>query len=684
NSNNNLIDTQKAFTTNIYSVELINSSNNNITNNNFNASNINGGDAAIKMDENSVDNYLNNNTPNFGLLTDDTYSVLFDENGVYKFPAGVDILTLAGDLYNKDLIFTNNLTFVNGGDYTIYNGTIILNDVEGRNYTDRFVNIKNINVDNKGKPALIDNLTIYRQRNVQVTGGQYFVEGDGISAFESVSDISLYTILDVSNVTVLMGGNDVTAFKMIRDVYSRNDYLYIRDCNISIISDGKGTAFEVVNTNLDMLRSNIVQVSDEVVTLYAKDVYANGQFFMNNNITVLGENIALITLKDNHGSNPSFGNNTIRVTSENPVSVFNVTNASNTYIGQGQSTSSYYYTPNTIMVDAENGEVPLIYVDAKGYVRNNYILASDVFGDAAVSAQTVSNNTPYVTNIIIAPDVLYKGGDNVITANAVGSDKKAVEGTFTFYVNGEEAYTADGTTASFTYKPTTTADVEVTVEFTTDLLNYADNVNTSIISVVVGDAVITMDDFTANAGETVTLTANVKDVFGDAVTSGKVTFKVNGKTVKDANGKVIYAKVIDGVASVEYAVPEDFAGQNFTVTAVYTGSANVAKTQNTSTLTVNNPEASIEFENEPVTASVGQTVTFTVKVTGDATKVVFKVNGKSLKDANGKVIYAQVVDGIATIEYTIPENMKAKDYTLTAVAMGSERLTTEQTLTISE
>ncbi|RAP52030.1 MAG: hypothetical protein BZ133_01925, partial [Methanosphaera sp. SHI613] len=81
---------------------------------------------------------------------------------------------------------------------------------------------------------------------------------------------------------------------------------------------------------------------------------------------------------------------------------------------------------------------------------------------------------------------------------------------------------------------------------------------------------------------------------------------------------------------------------------------------------------------------VGQTVTFTVKVNTDASKVVIKVNGKSLKDANGKVIYAKVVDGIATIQYTIPENMKAKEYNLTAVSLGSERLTAEQKLTITE
>ncbi|RAP51858.1 MAG: hypothetical protein BZ137_09590 [Methanosphaera sp. rholeuAM130] len=65
-------------------------------------------------------------------------------------------------------------------------------------------------------------------------------------------------------------------------------------------------------------------------------------------------------------------------------------------------------------------------------------------------------------------------------------------------------------------------------------------------------------------------------------------------------------------------------------------------------------------------------------------KIAFKINGKTIKDANGKVIYAKVVNGQVNVEYTIPESMKAGNYTITAVytSPNSEKVTSEATLTI--
>ena len=89
-------------------------------------------------------------------------------------------------------------------------------------------------------------------------------------------------------------------------------------------------------------------------------------------------------------------------------------------------------------------------------------------------------------------------------------------------------------------------------------------------------------------------------------------------------------------------------------------------------------------------ASVGDVVTATVK-DGDKAittgKVVFKINGKTVKDTNGKVIYANVdVNGVATIpDYTIPESMKTGTYTITALftAPNYEKLQSNSTLTIT-
>ena len=85
--------------------------------------------------------------------------------------------------------------------------------------------------------------------------------------------------------------------------------------------------------------------------------------------------------------------------------------------------------------------------------------------------------------------------------------------------------------------------------------------------------------------------------------------------------------------------------------------------------------------------TAGQTVTLT-STRSDNTintgKIVLKVNGKTVKDASGKIIYAKVVNGTVSVEYTLPESMKQKDYNITAVYMPSsgDRLESNATLTV--
>lgn len=42
---------------------------------------------------------------------------------------------------------------------------------------------------------------------------------------------------------------------------------------------------------------------------------------------------------------------------------------------------------------------------------------------------------------------------------------------------------------------------------------------------------------------------------------------------------------------------------------------------------------------------------------------------KTVKDLSVKVEYAKVANGTVSVEYTIPENMKAGDYTITDIYM---------------
>ncbi|AWX31992.1 hypothetical protein [Methanosphaera sp. BMS] len=77
---------------------------------------------------------------------------------------------------------------------------------------------------------------------------------------------------------------------------------------------------------------------------------------------------------------------------------------------------------------------------------------------------------------------------------------------------------------------------------------------------------ITTSDITASAGEDITLTATITD--GDnTINTGKVVFKINGKTVKNSNDKVIYAKVSNNQADITYTIPTSYKAKNYTLTA---------------------------------------------------------------------------------------------------------------------
>jgi len=171
------------------------------------------------------------------------------------------------------------------------------------------------------------------------------------------------------------------------------------------------------------------------------------------------------------------------------------------------------------------------------------------------------------------------------------------------------------------------------------------------------------------------------------LSKGKVTFKVNGKTLKDANGKVIYAKVINGTATIEnYLVPDDWAKEGTTIQAVYSGSTQCEKlTSEKTNITVTPEELTLTTTATPGTP--GQTTTLTATLSDNTIntgKIVFKINGKTVKDANGKVIYAKVTNGTVSVDYTLPESYNAGNYTVTAtfIAPGYDRLEANTTMTI--
>ena len=137
-------------------------------------------------------------------------------------------------------------------------------------------------------------------------------------------------------------------------------------------------------------------------------------------------------------------------------------------------------------------------------------------------------------------------------------------------------------------------------------------------------------------------------------------------------------------------MPDNLAGKDVNITAVYSGSSKYNKESTTITKTTAAPEPTLTIT--PITSDVqtGSTITLKAKVavgnqpitTG---KIVFKINGKTVKDENGKVIYAKVdSNGEVIVDYTLPESYKQGNYTLeaTLIAPGYDKITSNTTMTV--
>ena len=190
--------------------------------------------------------------------------------------------------------------------------------------------------------------------------------------------------------------------------------------------------------------------------------------------------------------------------------------------------------------------------------------------------------------------------------------------------------------------------------------------------------------------EKVNLTAHITDVNGNNVTGGKVVFSINGVEVTDNNGNVIYANVTGGVATITKEAPSAWHKENTTIVATYLGNdAYDDSVSEKADVIITLRTANIDVLTNGTKVKVGDTTSIIAHVYYNNTlvnegKVIFKLNGKTLKDDDGNIIFVKVENGVAKLDYTITSIYSAKEYTLTAVFSGKDynRVATESHLTV--
>ena len=165
---------------------------------------------------------------------------------------------------------------------------------------------------------------------------------------------------------------------------------------------------------------------------------------------------------------------------------------------------------------------------------------------------------------------------------------------------------------------------------------------------------VKVTDITSYPGKTVQLKAQITS--SKTVNTGKVAFKINGKTIGTTNVK-------NSVATIKYAIPSSFKNSKYILTAVYGQYGEFKEARANGTLHLNNvTKTSVKVTS--ITSYPGKTVQLKAQINSNKAvntgKVAFKINGKTIGTTNVK-------NSVATIKYAIPSSFKNSKYILTAV-----------------
>ncbi|MDO5851334.1 MAG: hypothetical protein Q4Q23_02480 [Methanobacteriaceae archaeon] len=175
---------------------------------------------------------------------------------------------------------------------------------------------------------------------------------------------------------------------------------------------------------------------------------------------------------------------------------------------------------------------------------------------------------------------------------------------------------------------------------------------------------ITLNNYTAKAGEIIKLNTTVNVVNSTENINGTVIFKINGKTIGNSY-------LINKTATLNYNIPSTFSAKNYTLTATYNENLEFTKSTTNSTLTITKTKTNIILDN--VTTIKGNTTQFTATIKdeyGNLIKdgiVIFKINGKTLPNK------ISILNGTAIYQYTIPNDFSTKNYTITAIYAGNNK-----------
>ena len=687
NSTKTNITSCNISTTGTYSVIIDETSQNTRVINNILYSQYLGDNSVLNL--NMEYNKVIDNTPEsitYFYLNEATYNQYFDKNGNLLIDVPDSSLILAtGNLYNKTLNINKPINII-GNTITFFNTTVNINadntSISGitfKNYTKIMINANNCNLE-------IDEINITKDDSdaiITINGNNNTIRVEGEITSTATNEKSNLTVMKITG-----NKNNIQLEYIIRS-YNYNHALgfLLDNTNNTILNHSSALWLSGLNSTgaiINNSNNNIIRPDqyDSYSTEDFQGIILNNSSYNKISGSIRAkENPASILLKlENNSNYNKIEGLTLRGDNLNTTPV--------------QIIDSHYNKIYNNQINFKNliGHAINITESIGNNVTYNVLTTGSLQGDLAVIQEnqnnTINNQVRYnfakIGSIVLIRSLTTSGDIKAYHTITITAQTNQQAGHIIFTINDEEIGVVDvvnkTATINYTIKPTDGNSLIIKATFEDPKLKYRVWSKTTTAVVEKLDSKLLMAN-TTNDGVKTTATTIIIDEIGNIIYDGNVTF-----TLGDMNQTVA---ISNGIAQATFDTSAYKPGE-YNITATFNGNNICTVANNTATLTIAPYDVNVVVD--PVTTLNGNKVLLTANVTDingnpvNAGRVIFKLNGCTLKDSSGNTLIANVTGGIATIEYLMPASYTAKDYTLTAVASSStyNRTETNTTLTITK
>ena len=667
-SSNTAIINNTAYNNTNRGIYLSSSLNSNVSNNIISNSLGNGGIISAT----SINSYIFNNT------------VTQNVDGIYVYSNSVNT-TILNNIVNNNV--NNGIVVGDTGSSTV-NNTIAYNTANNNNYQGiRLINTVNSTIINNTASNNKDNgIALLNALNSTIKNNTVSNNANGINLASSTSNVT-------NNIVTNNKGTGITLTSSSNSNITNNNVSNNKGTGITLTSSGNSN---ITNNNVSNNNGSGITSTSSINSKIANNTVSNNK----------GTGITLSSSGNSNVTNNTVSNNAqngITVTGTGNSTLKNNTVYNNTLSGVRLENSGNYVANNSIV---SNG------VGISIYAANNIINYNRIYQNKLGLNNTGSNtnamynwwgsNNPNFTSLITGvvnyspwlymtitadPTNIIKNDTSLITVSFNNLYRKYRYGfksrfrTYTGLCIGSWTGT-HGTInqTSNTLNGLATSIFTATTPGMGNITATTDNQTVYIQLMVNQTPTIILVESTHNySGQTVNLISHIFDYYGNPVNEGKVNFRVNGVNIGIVN-------VIDGIATLNWTIPTNWNTGNYIINVLYDGTeTNYANSTNTNTLTIDQTPTTITVDS--IHNYPGQNVALTSHILDYYGNLISKgqVN-YTVNEVNVGTV--NVINGIATLNWTIPSNWNTGNYIINVLYDGTEtnyaNSTNTNTLTIDQ